>query len=360
MASPEAMNRKRTETLPADFNGWDDKEVPSTLPPDFREFDPSSESEDEAPVVVQPITTPASESRNSKTAANNVGAATLRESGKSQPISRPIAEKARDRRVEPEEQRKSHKGLIIGGIAATVVLGGAATFMLSKRTATKVPIAAAPVAAAAQSVAPPQPLPGAEKPAPGKLETPPAPAVSSVPQPAQPDAQDTVAAQDPPQAVIAPVGMQSGPSRIAANLKQSKQPDAPPPSGFSASGLTGMAGGNSGPMKLFSGNSKPQVQAALPSVVDVPGSQALAMVTRRTDPIYPPIAKSVGTAGTVQLEVSVGKDGSVQGVRVLGGPRLLEEAAADAVKRWKFRPYTINNQPVNMKTTVSIVFTLGR
>jgi protein TonB len=77
-------------------------------------------------------------------------------------------------------------------------------------------------------------------------------------------------------------------------------------------------------------------------------------------PSYPLIAKAAGIEGTVVLQAAISKNGTIVNLRVVSGPAMLQQAALDAVRTWRYRPYLLNNQPVEVETTVNVVFTLGR
>jgi protein TonB len=87
---------------------------------------------------------------------------------------------------------------------------------------------------------------------------------------------------------------------------------------------------------------------------------AESTVVERTLPAYPAIAKAAGVQGTVVLAAAISKTGTVINLRVVSGPAMLQQAALDAVKTWRYRPYTLNGEPVEVETTVNVVFTLGR
>ena len=74
--------------------------------------------------------------------------------------------------------------------------------------------------------------------------------------------------------------------------------------------------------------------------------------------LYPTQARAVRQQGTVVLEALVGEDGLVKDVKVISGPPLLRQAASDAVKRWKYKPYKLNGQPITAQTQVEIYFKL--
>lgn len=82
------------------------------------------------------------------------------------------------------------------------------------------------------------------------------------------------------------------------------------------------------------------------------------LATRKFPPTYPPTARTARVAGVVKVEVVVDEEGSVAEVRNSEGPELLRHAAAEAVKRWKFKPATRDGQPVRMSGFVNFNFTL--
>ena len=88
-------------------------------------------------------------------------------------------------------------------------------------------------------------------------------------------------------------------------------------------------------------------------------SVALKAAIVKVQPAYPPIAKQLKIQGNVDLEALVGEDGTVQEVRIAGGNPILTKPAAEALKRWKFRPFETDGKPVKTLAPVSISFKLG-
>ncbi len=80
--------------------------------------------------------------------------------------------------------------------------------------------------------------------------------------------------------------------------------------------------------------------------------------TRQSSPIYPPQAKSLRTSGVVRVEVMVNEKGEVSEVQNASGPTLLQPAAKDAIRKWRFRPFTRDGQPVRAVGFVNFSFTL--
>ena len=91
-----------------------------------------------------------------------------------------------------------------------------------------------------------------------------------------------------------------------------------------------------------------------------PGFIGTPQKIRDVAPRYPAIAQSAGVEGLVILEAVIGEDGSVPNVRVLRGKPLLDEAAADGVRQWRFTPALLNGQPVPIVMTITASFTLNR
>jgi len=77
---------------------------------------------------------------------------------------------------------------------------------------------------------------------------------------------------------------------------------------------------------------------------------------RKVSPVFPPYAKRAGIEGTVVLEAIVAKDGSVQELEVVSGNPALAQAAVDAVRQWKYQPYVLNGQPVEVDTRIQVNF----
>jgi protein TonB len=76
-------------------------------------------------------------------------------------------------------------------------------------------------------------------------------------------------------------------------------------------------------------------------------------------PTYPPIALQIRIEGTVVLQATISKGGTIENLRVLSGPAMLQQAAIDAVQQWRYRPYLLNGQPVDVETTVNVVFKMN-
>jgi periplasmic protein TonB len=78
-----------------------------------------------------------------------------------------------------------------------------------------------------------------------------------------------------------------------------------------------------------------------------------------TEPRYPAIAIATRMQGTVVLSATISRTGAIENLRVVSGPPMLAAAAVDAVRTWRYRPYLLNGEPVEVETTVNVIFNLG-
>jgi len=97
-----------------------------------------------------------------------------------------------------------------------------------------------------------------------------------------------------------------------------------------------------------------------PKRIRVPARMAEANLVYDVAPKYPPEAGRARIEGTVVLLAVIGKDGSVEDVRVERGLSVLAQAAIEAVKQWRYRPYLVNGEPVEVDSQITINFTLSR
>jgi protein TonB len=76
-------------------------------------------------------------------------------------------------------------------------------------------------------------------------------------------------------------------------------------------------------------------------------------------PHYPAIAIATRSQGTVIVAATISTTGRIESLRVLSGPPLLVAAATDAIRQARYRPWTLNGEPVEVETTINVVFSLG-
>ncbi|PYT00051.1 MAG: hypothetical protein DMF63_08765 [Acidobacteria bacterium] len=96
--------------------------------------------------------------------------------------------------------------------------------------------------------------------------------------------------------------------------------------------------------------------SAAGSTMDV--GSLIAYATKQQAPVYPVAAKSMRATGVVKVEVTVNETGEVAEVQKASGPTLLQAAAKDAIRKWKFKPFTRDGQPVKATGFVNFNFSL--
>jgi protein TonB len=97
-----------------------------------------------------------------------------------------------------------------------------------------------------------------------------------------------------------------------------------------------------------------------PNAIRVAARIEEGMNLSRTIPPYPIIARTMGVQGTVVLAATISKAGTIENLRVVSGPVALQRAALDAVKTWRYKPYVLDGQPVEVETSVEVVFKIER
>jgi len=102
------------------------------------------------------------------------------------------------------------------------------------------------------------------------------------------------------------------------------------------------------------------VDAAGPAkAVKVSAGVAQGMLLAPFRPVYPRIAIAAGVEGTVVVQAVISKSGTIESLHVTSGPALLTGAALDAVRAARYAPYRLSGEPVEVETTISVIFKLG-
>src|SRR5437660_376397 len=100
----------------------------------------------------------------------------------------------------------------------------------------------------------------------------------------------------------------------------------------------------------------PPPKVVPPQRIRVSAGVAEANLQQKVNPVYPQMAKIVQVTGNVVLQVFIGKHGAIQNLRALNGHPILIQSAMDAVKKWKYKPFLLNGEPVEVETTVIVRF----
>jgi TonB family protein len=130
-------------------------------------------------------------------------------------------------------------------------------------------------------------------------------------------------------------------------------PDAPAPSMFGIAA----AGASAPPPNLGSSEIAPR---PLLQTLNISQGVSRGLLIKKVQPVYPRNALAMRVTGAVELMATVSKTGDITHVRVLSGDSQLTKAATDAVKQWKYKPYLLNGEPVEIQTQITINFSLPK
>jgi len=138
----------------------------------------------------------------------------------------------------------------------------------------------------------------------------------------------------------------------SAPAKPAAAPETPAPS------VIGIAApGSSGPLPNIAG---PNAPAPVLQRLNISQGVSQGLLIKKVAPVYPATALHLRIEGSVQMLATVSKEGDITEVKVLSGAPQLAQAAADAVKRWKYKPYLLNGEPVEIQTQITINFKMPR
>jgi protein TonB len=100
------------------------------------------------------------------------------------------------------------------------------------------------------------------------------------------------------------------------------------------------------------------MEAAMSSIepVILPEAVAMSLLAQPVDAVYPDTAKASAQRGSVVLQVLIGRDGAVQDAKFLQGSLVFARAAIDAVRQWRFKPYTMNGRAVSVQSLITLNF----
>jgi protein TonB len=156
------------------------------------------------------------------------------------------------------------------------------------------------------------------------------------------------------------------PTRIPEKIAMIHEEQAPPPvgtggviggvpGGIPGGQLGGVLGGIIGSASsIVPKTAKPET----PIRVRISQGVSVGRLVNKVDPVYPRIARDARVQGSVVLAAIVSKDGAIQDLHVLSGHPMLVQSALDAVRQWRYKPYLLNGEPVEVETTVTVIFSL--
>jgi TonB family protein len=261
--------------------------------------------------------------------------------------------RAEARAEEEEEEGKGKSKMWVIAAIVAVLLGAFGVYytLYLRKPVPKPAVAELTTAHPAESTSPTQ----TAKPKPG----PATPAATATATPTT----DTDTAQTAEQPTAASAGSDAMQKQIDAHsvidrsgLKPGSDTSAPPPT----SGIDMGTGNASAASNVFGSKPALNVAPAAPKTISVAASIMAGRAISKPAPAYPSFARTARVEGTVVLHATISKTGTIQNVSVVSGPQMLRQAAADAVKTWRYKPYLLDNEPVEVETNVDVIFVLSR
>jgi len=155
------------------------------------------------------------------------------------------------------------------------------------------------------------------------------------------------------------------PTKIPEKVQMIKEEEAPPPSMSAAGVVGGVPGGVPGGQMggviggIISSTPVAVPKVATPQRVRVSQGVSQGLLVRKIQPNYPPLARQARIQGQVVLQAEISKDGSIENLHLISGHPMLAPAAIDAVKQWKYKPYFLNGEPVEVETQITVIFSLS-
>ncbi len=159
------------------------------------------------------------------------------------------------------------------------------------------------------------------------------------------------------------------PTKIPEKIQMIKEEEAPPPMPSGGGVVGGVPGGIPGGQLggviggIVNATSNlafvPKLQPVVPQRVRVSQGVTQGLLIRKVQPPYPALARSARIQGDVLLKAIIDKQGNIQDLQLVSGHPMLVPAAIEAVRQWRYRPYLLNGQPVEVETTITVIFTLA-
>jgi protein TonB len=154
------------------------------------------------------------------------------------------------------------------------------------------------------------------------------------------------------------------PTKIPEKVQMIKEEEQPPlmagagvvggvPGGIPGGQMGGVIGG------IISSTRIAIPKVATPQRIRVSQGVSTGLLVRKIQPNYPPLARQARIQGTVVLQAVISKNGSIENLRLVSGHPMLAPSALDAVKQWKYKPYFLNGEPVEVETQITVIFSLS-
>src|SRR6185503_6267751 len=151
------------------------------------------------------------------------------------------------------------------------------------------------------------------------------------------------------------------PTKIPNKIVKIVEDEQPAPSNGVGGVVGGISGGSTGGVLggVLSAANTPPPKVAPPQKIRVSSGVAAGNLINQVKPIYPPIAKQAHISGTVLLSATISKNGTIENLKVISGHPMLTQAALEAVRQWRYKPYMLSGEPTEVETQITVNFNLG-
>jgi protein TonB len=159
------------------------------------------------------------------------------------------------------------------------------------------------------------------------------------------------------------------PTKIPQKIQMIKEEEAPPPMPASGGVVGGVPGGIPGGQMggvigsvisaTLSLAAVPKFVPATPQRIRISAGVTKGLLIQRIEPPYPTLARAARVQGDVVLSAVIDTNGHITNLQLVSGHPMLVPAAIAAVKQWRYKPYLLNGQPVEVETTITVIFTLS-
>jgi len=158
------------------------------------------------------------------------------------------------------------------------------------------------------------------------------------------------------------------PTKIPQKVEIIKEEEAPPPMMATGGVVGGVPGGIPGGqlggvigwiVNAANSASVPKFVPVMPQRIRISQGVTRGLLIQRVEPTYPPLARAARVQGDVILSAVIDTNGLITNLQLVSGHPMLVPAALDAVKKWRYKPYLLNGSPVEVETTITVIFTLS-
>lgn len=157
------------------------------------------------------------------------------------------------------------------------------------------------------------------------------------------------------------------PTKIPQRVQMIREEEAPPPmmaTGGVVGGVPGgipggQLGGVIGGIVNATSSAAPKFVPVTPQRVRISQGVTKGLLIQKVEPQYPTLARAARVQGEVLLSALIDSNGQITNLQLISGHPMLVPAAIAAVKQWRYKPYLLNGQPVEVETTITVIFSLS-